>query len=267
MCFGNGFRTWKFGAFDSWITCLWVRHKMAASHSQDLSYRFHLPFFFFCATTSPTASVSFVTVDMYLSELYLSFSLLLAVSSVFWHPVPAGSGWTAVQIFSACFPGFWIYFSLVYVQEGSLMVYSEFPCTKIPFDLTYQMSLFPDPGSAPRSEYTKSADLNMSKTLVSIQKEHFPRQRRILFPTNICATSGLRRKLQLIQWRWWWTQNVFCLSYSSWDVEHGCPQLQGWEALTKQKDRKQDKLVPESFVTKETFFFTCIMRTSPSAHC
>lgn len=35
------------------------------------------------------------------------------------------------------------------------MAYLEFPRTKVPLYLTNQMSLFPDPGSAPGPEYTK----------------------------------------------------------------------------------------------------------------
>lgn len=34
----------------------------------------------------------------------------------------------------------------------------------------------------------------------------------------------------------------------------GASQLQGREALTKQRDRQHDRLVPESFVAKEIIF-------------
>ena len=122
------------------------------------------------------------------------------MSSGLWHPVPAGSGCRAAQMFSACFPGLWIHFSLVRVQEGGLhgiFRVSSYQSTTVSHksDVPVSRSRL-SPQTRVHQTQTKSVDLNISETLAFIQKEDFPRPRRITFTINIRVTILLQTYVQ-----------------------------------------------------------------------
>lgn len=159
----------KVGSICPWITCWLVKYKSGCISFSTFSICDNM-FWLSPYSANNTVIIShlpFTNQDFLLyykqpQSIYLCYDcwhlslwpspllpLLLAVSSGLWHPIPAGSGSSAAHTFRACFPGLWIHFYSMHVQEGGLC--GIFRVCSQQSILTNQMSLFPEPGSAPNT--------------------------------------------------------------------------------------------------------------------